>query len=82
MPIVRHAYDLWADLERRAGELRSRVGRQQRDLAGQPEDGRNFVTKVVSWSLLMIEAASVGRYSSDDAKMIGITPAWLTFSGM
>ena len=26
--------------------------------------------------------SSCGRYSSDDAKMTGMTPAWLTFSGM
>ena len=26
--------------------------------------------------------SSTGKYRTDDAKMIGITPAWLTFSGM
>ena len=26
--------------------------------------------------------SSCGRYSSDEAKMTGMTPAWLTFSGM
>ena len=28
------------------------------------------------------ETTSDGMYSSDDAKMTGITPAWFTFSGM
>ena len=27
-------------------------------------------------------ASSIGKYSTDDAKMIGITPAWFTFNGM
>ena len=27
-------------------------------------------------------AAIAGRYSSDEAKMTGMTPAWFTFSGM
>ena len=30
----------------------------------------------------MTEAISDGKYRTEDAKMIGMTPAWFTFSGM
>ena len=30
----------------------------------------------------IVDAKSCGKYSTETAKMMGITPAWLTFSGM
>ena len=32
--------------------------------------------------VLRADASSVGKYKTDDAKMIGMTPAWFTLSGM
>ena len=36
----------------------------------------------VSHGLFTIEDSSTGMYSRLEAKMIGMTPAWLTLSGM
>ena len=41
-----------------------------------------FVTKLVSQCAWIVDARSCGKYRTDTAKMIGITPAWFTFSGM
>ena len=30
----------------------------------------------------MVDARSCGKYSTETAKMIGMTPAWFTFRGM
>jgi hypothetical protein len=41
-----------------------------------------FCTQIWTFSQGMIPVISAGKYSTELAKMMGMTPDWLTLSGM